>query len=165
MKITDFVFETKSSCLAVPCVDPSPTFDSFILGVLGKHMVEAFSCKKNQIILSFQPTLTSVIDATVSVEMIKTMLTSYLQEINLVLMVITVREWDVTSLMISLSSSSASGYKWFEKRIPCLGINLANLNIKNTYLVASSLKFRSVNAVCTIYHRIHTILRIKCNVD
>jgi hypothetical protein len=40
--IIDSVFETKSSSLAVPGVDPSPTSGSFILGVLGERLVVGF---------------------------------------------------------------------------------------------------------------------------
>jgi hypothetical protein len=42
VQITDSVFETKSICLAAPSVDPSPTSDSFILGILGEHLVIGF---------------------------------------------------------------------------------------------------------------------------
>jgi hypothetical protein len=56
--------------------------------------------------------------------MIKTMLTYCLQEINLVLMVIKVRERDVTSSMLSLAPSSTSGDKRFANEIACLGMTL-----------------------------------------
>jgi hypothetical protein len=42
VQITDFVFETKSSSLVVPGVDPSPTSGSFSLGVLGERLVVGF---------------------------------------------------------------------------------------------------------------------------
>jgi hypothetical protein len=42
VQIIDFIFETKSSSLAVPGVDCSLTFGYFILGVLGERLVVGF---------------------------------------------------------------------------------------------------------------------------
>jgi hypothetical protein len=38
----DYVFETKSSALAAPSVDPSPTSISFILGIIDERLVVGF---------------------------------------------------------------------------------------------------------------------------
>jgi hypothetical protein len=68
VQITDSVFETKSSSLAAPSVDPSPTSASFILGILGERLVIGFLGgiflqKKKKNYSKLQPTMTSVIDA------------------------------------------------------------------------------------------------------
>jgi hypothetical protein len=42
VQIIGSAFEVKSSSLAVPSEDPSPTFASFLLGVLGELLVVHF---------------------------------------------------------------------------------------------------------------------------
>jgi hypothetical protein len=42
VRITNFVFETKSSSLVVPGKEPSPTSSSLSLGILGERLVVGF---------------------------------------------------------------------------------------------------------------------------
>jgi hypothetical protein len=42
VQINDYVFETKSSSLTLSGVDPSPTFGSLILCILGECLVIGF---------------------------------------------------------------------------------------------------------------------------